>query len=190
MNVITFEEFRLNKEKYFSKIEKGELFIHPTDTIYGIGCDATNSDAIKKLRDVKKRPKSPFSIIAPSKEWIIENCEVTPEAMQWVEKLPGPYTLILKLKNNNAVSSETNNGKDTIGVRMPNHWFGYVAKELKRPFITTSANISGKEYMKNIDELDIDIKKHMSFIIYEGDKEGMPSKLVNLTMEEISIGRV
>ena len=91
---------------------KGAVFIHPTDTIYGIGCNAEVSSAVRKVRQLKARATNPFSVIAPSLEWINENCVVTKEADEWLEKLPGPYTLILKLKNN-CVARSVNSGLNT-----------------------------------------------------------------------------
>ena len=102
MQTLSKEELELRIEEVVNKIKEGKLFIHPTDTIYGIGCDATNPHAVEKVKELKKRPKnSALSIIAPSKDWIRENCELTKEATEWLGKLPGPYTLILKLKNKN-----------------------------------------------------------------------------------------
>ena len=55
---------------------KKEVFIYPTDTIYGIGCDATNSELVKQIRKIKQRDKKPLSVIAPSKKWILDNFKV------------------------------------------------------------------------------------------------------------------
>lgn len=180
MKVITQDEFEMKKSELQKRILDGNVFIYPTDTIYGIGCDATNSDCVKKIREIKKRQEMPFSVIAPSKEWIIENCDVDKVAMEWVDKLPGPYTLILKLKNSDALSKHVNNGKDTIGVRIPNHWISKMVSELNTPVITTSTNLSGKEYMTSMDDLDPEIHSKVDFVLYEGEKQGKPSKIVDL----------
>ena len=71
MKVMTKDEVNVNFDDIKDMIEDGAVFIHPTDTIYGIGCDATNKEAVKKARDIKKS-KQPFSVIAPSKDWIYE----------------------------------------------------------------------------------------------------------------------
>ena len=145
------KEFEVNKSTIYKKIKKGSVFIHPTDTIYGIGCDATNPEGVNKLRNIKSRYKRPFLIIAPSKEWVKENCEITGEAEKYMEKWPGPVTLILKLKNRKCVAKETNYGLDTLGIRMIKHWFGDVAKELDVPIITTSANRIGEDFMTSLE---------------------------------------
>lgn len=184
MRILNKDEYRVNKGRLMNEIEQGAVFIHPTDTIYGIGCDATNPEAVNKIRDAKQRKTQPFSVIAPSRDWVRANCEVTPEVEKWLSKLPGPYTLIVKLKNKNAVAREVNPDKETIGIRRPDHWISELATELKKPIVTTSANIVGHSFMTSIDDLNPDIKKKMSFILYEGEKKGTPSSIVDLTKGE------
>lgn len=180
MKVITKDELEIDKSYMQKKILDGSIFVYPTDTIYGMGCDATNSECIKKIREIKKRPEMPFSVIAPSKEWIIENCDVDKVAMEWIDKLPGPYTLILRLKNKDAISKHVNMGSDTIGVRIPDHWISNLVSEINKPVITTSTNLSGKEFMTSMDNLDPEIHSRVDFVIYEGEKKGRPSKIVDL----------
>ena len=115
MEVLTKEEFEGKTWHWYNQIKNNALFIYPTDTIYGIGCDATSEEAVKKLRNVKTRYTRPFSIIAPNKQWILENCVIGEKEKSWIDKLPGPYTLILKLKNKTAIAKETNNEGDRIG---------------------------------------------------------------------------
>src|SRR3989344_9285820 len=110
MRILNFEELNLEKQSIVDSIIGGAVFIHPTDTIYGIGCNAQNSNAVKKVRNLKGRAANPFSVIAPSLEWIKENCIVAKQAEEWIDKLPGPYTLILKLKSSNRVAKEVNPG--------------------------------------------------------------------------------
>jgi len=187
MEVITKEEFVVNRDDYLRRIKQGSVFIHPTDTIYGLGCDATNARAVTNIRKIKHRQDNPFSVIAPSKKWIYDNCEVSQGALKWVEKLPGPYTLIFRLTNKKAVADNTNCGLDTLGIRIPYHWFSRVAAVLGLPLVTTSANISGGDFMTSIDNMDQVIGRKVDFIIYEGEKRGRPSALVNLVDEKIKV---
>ncbi len=186
MQVLTQDEFNVRKEEILMKIKDGAVFIHPTDTIYGIGCNANHQSAVKRVREIKARNERPFSVIAPSKEWINENCH---NGEKWIEKLPGPYTLILKLKNKECIVDEVNMGMDTLGVRIPDHWFSNVASESKTPIITTSANITGEDFMTTLDNLDPEIESKIDFIIYEGEKHGKPSKIIDLTDGEKVIER-
>lgn len=180
-SIITKDEFNLQKDAFFRDMEEGAIFIHPTDTIYGIGGNATSPSVVKEIREIKQRKTQPFSVIAPSKEWIRKNCVISRQAEEWLEKLPGPYTLILKLKNKSCVAEEVAPGLNTLGVRIPNHWFSGAVREMGLPIVTTSANIEGSDFMTSLENLDPEIKKGMDFIIYEGGKGVKPSKIVDLT---------
>ena len=188
MRVLNFNEFKLEKAAIIDSIIRGAIFIYPTDTIYGIGCNAMLSSAVKNVRKLKARTTNPFSVIAPSLEWIYENCIVTKEAEEWLGKLPGPYTLILKLKKD-CVSKEVNPSLKTLGVRIPYHWIRKVVAEANVPIVTTSVNKSNEDYMTSLEDLDSEIKGSVDFALYEGKKEGKPSKIVDLTKEARIIER-
>ena len=74
MDLLSKDEFLLQQDRRLAQLEQGKLFIYPTDTIYGIGCDATNADAVKLIREIKKREEKPLLIISPSLDWIKDNC--------------------------------------------------------------------------------------------------------------------
>ena len=162
-------------------IEQGKILIYPTDTIYGIGTDATNSASVRRLRRLKKSQK-PFSVIV-SKGWIRKNCIVPKMADRYVKKLPGPYTLIFRLKNKRAVNKETNLGRETIGVRIPKHPFITTILKAKRPFITTSVNESGRRFMTSVKDIPKRFKSS-AIIIDAGRLKGKPSKIYDLTAEK------
>ncbi len=185
MRILTKSEFNLNRDELFQKILDGAVFVYPTDTIYGLGCNALIASAVKRVRQLKQRQDQPFSVIAPSKKWIYDNCDVKPDHFKWIEKLPGPYTLIFKLINKDAVVKEVIPGLDCLGVRIPNHWFSRVSTLLDIPIVTTSANVAGDNYMTSIDDLDERIKNHVDFIVHEGEKIGKPSTVLHLGDKEI-----
>jgi tRNA threonylcarbamoyl adenosine modification protein (Sua5/YciO/YrdC/YwlC family) len=182
MQTLNKEELTIYRKDFFEKVNSGKVFIHPTDTIYGLGCDATSYDAVKRLREAKERASNPFSVIAPSKDWIKANCEVSEELLG---NLPGPVTLILKLKNKNAVADNVNNGLATLGVRIPDHWISVFVKELGKPVITTSVNLQGEEHMTKIENINPKIKGKIDFAIYEGEKIGHPSKIINAVENKV-----
>lgn len=187
MRVYIKEEVLLRKAETLRKIKAGAIIVHPTDTIYGIGCNALDSKAVKKVRQIKNRHTMPFSVIAPSKQWIYDNCVITKNVEKWIKKLPGRYTLILKLKNKKSVVKEVNNEWDTLGIRIPKHWFTALIEKVGVPFVTTSANIAGEDFMTSIDDLNPKIKSRVDFIVYEGVKRGKPSKIIDLTKEKPEI---
>lgn len=187
MIVIAKEELRFKREEVMDKILDGEVFIYPTDTIYGLGADATNEAAVKKIREIKERPDTPFSVIAPGVDWIRANCEVTKEAEEYLKQLPGPVTLILKLKNPNCISKQVNPKHESLGVRIPAHWISAMVEAIGTPIVTTSVNRTDKPFMTDVDELDIEIKSHIGFAIDEGPKQGRPSKIIHLEEKETKI---
>ena len=189
MIVVNFDEYNLNRKNILKDISKS-VFVYPTDTIYGLGCNALDEASVQKIRKLKNSDQ-PFSIIVPNKEWIYENCIVTEEAEEWIRKLPGPYTLLLKLKNKKAVSKNVHNcdtkGDAVIGVRMPNHWFLAISYQLKMPIVTTSANITGQDFMTSLDDLDIRIRNNVDYIFYDGPKHGAPSTIIHLEGDRVHI---
>ena len=180
MRILNFDELEMERPSIIDAVARGAVFIYPTDTIYGIGCNAQLSNSVKKIRLLKSRASNPFSVIAPSIEWVYESCMVTKEGEEWLGKLPGPYTLIFKLKNN-CVAKEVNPGLKTLGIRIPNHWIRKLVAEAEMPVVTTSVNRSNEDYMTSLEDLDASIKSGVDFILYEGKKEGKPSRIVDLT---------
>ena len=186
MQIISKKEFL--KGDFAKKIEQGAVFIYPTDTIYGIGCDATNKRAVARIRKTKGRGNKPFSVVAPSKTWILKNCAVKKAYRRFLDKLPGRYALIIHLKNRDAVAKNVVSViGNTIGVRIPKHWFSGVAKKINRPVVTTSVNKSGKPFMTCVEDADKNILKKVDFLIYEGGKAGKPSIIIDLTGEKAKI---
>jgi L-threonylcarbamoyladenylate synthase len=186
MIVLNMDEYNLHKKTIQKELTRS-TFIYPHDTIYGIGCDARDEKLVNRIRKIKKS-EQPFSIIAPTKEWIYNNCVVSEEAEEWVRKLPGPYTLILKLKNPKAVSKNVyKNENMTLGVRMPNHWFLGVVTQLNIPIVTTSANVKGRDFMTSLDDLDSEIRNRVDYVFYEGPKKGFPSTIVHLEGSKVEI---
>jgi tRNA threonylcarbamoyl adenosine modification protein (Sua5/YciO/YrdC/YwlC family) len=189
MIIVNFDEYNLNRKAILKDLPR-TTFIYPTDTIYGIGCSALDEAQINKVRKLKKSDQ-PFSVIVPSKEWIYENCVVTEEAEEWIRKLPGPYTLLLKLKNKKAVAKNVHNydmnGEVVLGIRMPNHWFLAVSYTLKLPIVTTSANVTGQNFMTSLEDLDRTLRNSVDYIFYDGPKKGTPSTLVNLIGKKVQL---
>ena len=163
----------MDKNKLTRAVLSGKIFIYPTDTIYGLGCDATNKESVDKIREIKKRDNKPFSVIAPSFEWIEENCLVDTDLSKY---LPGPYTIILKKKNPSFLIWVSNT--DSIGVRVPDNSFCKKIQKTGVPFITTSVNLAGEPFATKISEIKEEIKNKVDFIIDIGELNGKPSTLV------------
>ena len=177
--MIIYRDVEKKKSEILDEIESGAVFIYPTDTVYGIGCNALDSNAVKQIRRIKQRQKNPFSVIAPSKEWIRNNLVVEKKYVKYLEKLPGKYTLIFRMRNKSCVAKEVS--RETLGVRIPNHWISKFAEELGFPIVTTSANISGKKPLAKIDKISGKMSKMADFAIDEGELKGKPSEVIDLS---------
>jgi len=150
----------------------GKVFIYPTDTLYGLGCNAEDEKAVAKIREIKGRDEKPLSIIAPSLEWINENLIVDLDLGKY---LPGPYTIILKKKNPKFLSHVSST--DSLGIRIPNHDFCFELQKTGVPIITTSVNFSGQPSSLSIKDIPEEIKSQVDFVV-EGEVSGKPSTLI------------
>jgi L-threonylcarbamoyladenylate synthase len=164
------------------EIRTGSVFVYPTDTIYGIGCNALISDSVKRIRKIK-RAEHPFSVIAPSTEWILKNLVV--EARKSLEVLPGPYTLIFR-KREPFFMREVS-PLPTLGVRIPSHPITKLVREIGIPFVTTSANLSGKKPITKASEAKK--LKGVNYIIDGGTLANPPSIVMDLSGEEEKVIR-
>jgi len=165
---------KINEEEILNEITKGRIFIYPTDTIYGIGCDAENKDSVEKIKQIKQRDRTkPLSIIAPSIKWIEENLIIDIDLNKY---LPGCYTIILKKKNPDFLKHISNT--DSIGIRIPNNGFTKIIQSSGTPFITTSVNLSGESAIESIKEIPKEIKNKIDIIIDAGKLVGRPSTLI------------
>jgi len=164
----------LSQEKVIEQIKQGKIFIYPTDTIYGLGCDAGNVESVERIKEIKKRDKEkPLSVIAPSLNWIKKNCIVDVSLDKY---LPGPYTVILKKKDKKFLNHVSSG--DSLGVRIPDNFFTAIIQESGKPFITTSVNLSGEDFLTSIKKLKPEIKNKIDVIVDVGKLEGKASSLV------------
>jgi len=155
------------------KIKKGKILIYPTDTLYGLGCNAKNKKSVEKIREIKGRDNKPFSVIAPSINWIRKHCIIDVPLEKY---LPGPYTIILKKKKKKFLSWVSNT--DSLGIRIPDCPFTEEIEKAKVPFITTSVNISGKPSAKRFSDISKKILNQVDLIVKAKNLSGKPSTLI------------
>ena len=134
----------------------GEVIVYPTDTLYGFGVDATNTDSIKKLNALKGRTQ-PLSIILENIDNIINYGIIDSKLKNNISNIfPGPYTIIIP-KSASDLSPLVTYGSPNVGIRIPDHPFpAKLVKKLKRPVITTSINRRGKEPLHDVSQVEID----------------------------------
>ena len=174
----------LDKLKEISEIiKKGGIVVFPTETVYGIGTNGLNKEAISKLYEVKKRPTTkPISLLVSSINMVdMVAQDITDMEYKLMEKFfPGPLTIILKKKS--IVPDNLTNNTDTIGIRMPDN---IIARKLIEyanvPIATPSANISGKPSGTNINTIMNDFKDKVDYYIDGGkSKIGIGSTIVKI----------
>ena len=157
---------------------KTKIIIYPTDTVYGIGCNAEDTALVNRIYDIKKRHRNmPVSVIAPSKKWILDNFVCKKEDID--KYLPGAYTLVVRKKDPQFLNTVSLG--DSVGVRMLLHKFQDIVSSANIPFVTTSANISGKETPKSFLDIDIELKNNADVVVDEGILKGNPSKIIDIT---------
>ena len=148
--------------KSVESIENGGVIIFPTDTVYGIGCNPYDANAVKKIYEIKSREKIKSLPVLASSIEIVKQISIIDEFTEKIIKKywPGPLTLILKLKDKNL--KESLNLEDKIAVRIPNSECTLKLLNKCNLLVGTSANVSGdssftdpQECMKNVNNYDI-----------------------------------
>lgn len=143
-------------------IENGGVIIFPTDTVYGIGCNPYDTNAVKKIYEIKSREKIKSLPVLASSIEIVKQISIIDEFTEKIIKKywPGPLTLILKLKDKNL--KESLNLEDKIAVRIPNSVCTLKLLNKCNLLVGTSANVSGdssftdpQECMKNVKNYDV-----------------------------------
>ena len=129
-------------QKAASAISDGAIIVFPTDTVYGLGCNPYNHDAVLSLYEIKKREKTkPFPVLGYSKEELEKIAEFSPLEKKIAEKFwPGAITIILKVKDKNIQKSLSLGEK--IAVRVPNNKCALALLKECKLLVGTSANIS------------------------------------------------
>jgi len=153
-------------------LANGEIIVYPTDTLYGFGVDATNTEAIQKLNQLKGRAQ-PLSIIIESINHISKYAKIDFKLESELNIIfPGKYTALLIAKENN-LSPMVQSGSKKIGIRIPDHFFPLkLIKQLNNPIITTSINRHGNEALNDVTQVEIDFP---NIDIFE-DSSHIPSK--------------
>jgi L-threonylcarbamoyladenylate synthase len=178
----------LERVELAKAIRTGKIIVYPTDTLYGIGCNALKKESVEKIIEAKGRdPSKPLSVIAPSIQWIAENTKITSDYLKFVNDLfPGPYTVILKakIKIPYVVSKD---GK--IGVRIPKNEFCDFIRSQAVPFITTSLNVSETEPVFYIKEIPTRILAVTDYAVDAGEVSGHPSRVFDISGKGLEILR-
>jgi L-threonylcarbamoyladenylate synthase len=157
-------------------VKKGGVILYPTDTIWGLGCDALNSDAIKRIYGIKKREESKSLIILVADERDILNYVAAPDlaVFDFMEQQSRPTTIIF----DHAVSLPDNlvSADGSIAIRMVKDEFcRHLIKRLRKPLVSTSANISGTPSPATFKDISDEVKTQVDHIVQWRQDDPVPS---------------
>lgn len=176
----------MNEEihKAYEVIKEGGIILYPTDTVWGIGCDATNPEAVAKIYALKKRAETQSMIVLMNGEKMMYNVfkEIPEAAWQIMDLSEKPTTLILDKPRNVAPNLIAQD--NTLGIRIVKEPFCFkLLERMKKPLVSTSANISGEPTPKSFKEISPEIIKGVDYVVnLHHDKiAGKPSTIIKLT---------
>ncbi len=184
LNNITKEQINL----IINYFKHGKVIVYPTDTIYGLGCRADQVKAVKKILKIKKRDsRKSLIVLVSSLSMLKDYCYVNRVQEKYLKKIwrqARPTAVILKGRG--LLPREVSGGRDTLAIRLPNlpksKFLIKIIRELKVPIVSTSLNISGKEILDRVDNLDNYFKgEKPDLIIDAGVIKAKPSRIVDLT---------
>ncbi len=163
-------------------LKAGGIILYPTDTVWGLGCDATNAEAVAKIYALKRSEnKKSMLVLCSSADMVVRYVNKAPGiAFEVMEMATSPLTLILS----GAVGVAENliPEERTLGVRVPNHAFcQQLLRRFGRPIVSTSANISGEETPTNLPEIAREIIDGVDLVIsprFEGHPTRKASSII------------
>ncbi|GAA4070449.1 L-threonylcarbamoyladenylate synthase [Flavobacterium cheonanense] len=170
----------------YEVIKNGGIILYPTDTVWGIGCDATNEEAVKKIYDLKQRDDSKSMIVLMNGEKMMYNVfhQIPDVAWEILDLSERPTTLILDNPRNVAANIIAED--KTLGVRLVKEPFCFKLMErMKRPLVSTSANVSGNVTPKTFKEISPEIIKGVDYVVnLHRDKVCKnPSTIIKLSLD-------
>ncbi|MCE1198201.1 MAG: threonylcarbamoyl-AMP synthase [Marinilabiliales bacterium] len=173
---------------------KGGLILYPTDTIWGIGCDATNRDAVARIYALKQREDSKSMLVLIDHPNRLQSYvrEVPEIAWQLIEVADKPMTIIYPGARNLAANLMAPDG--SVGIRITGEKFTeQLIREFRKPIVSTSANLSGKPAPAFFDEIDEAVRQGVDYIVRYRQEEqikAVPSSILKIGLGgEIAIIR-
>ena len=181
---------KLDLSKAVKALSDGKIVVYPTDTLYGLGADIYNDDAVRRIFEIKKRPASmPLSVAVSDFQELEKIAFIDDRTRRLAELfLPGKLTLILKKKN--CVSDLVTGGLDRVAVRIPDNKIALDLLSKFGPITATSANIHGTKTPDIINDIRMQFKDDdVSVYLDIGRLTGQPSTIVDVTGKQIKILR-
>jgi len=173
-------------EQTLVTLQEGGLILYPTDTVWGIGCDATNEDAVQKVFQLKKRPESKALICLVSTFQMLEQIVgKVPEAVLQILKNPSRPTTII-YENPKGVAKNLIATDNTLAVRLVKDDFcEQLIQKLGKPIVSTSANVNTKKTPQSFQEISREILEGVDYIVnlHRQKQDGKTSTIIKVTRE-------
>jgi len=153
-------------KRAFDVLVGGGLILYPTDTIWGIGCDATNEEAVKRVYEIKKRvdSKALITLLDNPVKLSYYITEVPEIAYDLIELADKPLTIIYDNARNIAPNLIADDG--SLAIRITNEKFSHeLCKRFRKALVSTSANISGEPSPRNFEDISEEIKRGVDYIV-------------------------
>lgn len=174
--------------KAITILEEGGLLLYPTDTVWGIGCDATNEKAVKKIYDLKQRENSKALICLVANDAMLErHIDYVPDlAYDIIDLSTKPTTIIYDKPKGVAknIIAEDN----TLAVRVATDKFcQYLINKYKKPIVSTSANLSGDPSPNSFKEISKAILTGVDYVVnlHQDKKNSSPSAIIKLSNDGV-----
>lgn len=169
-------------ERAANAIGNGELVVYPTETVYGLGADALDPEAVDRVFDAKGRDRSkPVSLAVPSVSAASKYVRASDRERRFMDAfLPGPVTVLCRRRD--VVPDELTAGRDRVGVRVPDHELALaLCEEADTPITATSANVSGRGSVRRATELDPAVQEAAAVVLDGGRTAGTESTVVDVS---------
>ncbi len=161
-------------------IRGGELVVYPTETVYGLGADALDEEAIERVFEAKRRARDkPISLAVPDVDAALEYVRATERERRFMrEFLPGPVTVLSEKREE--VPDVLTGGRSRVGVRVPDHEVALALLGETAPVTATSANVSGRPSATRVADVDDEIREAAAVVVDGGETGGTGSTVVNV----------
>jgi L-threonylcarbamoyladenylate synthase len=176
------ELFRNDVEKCLQVLQTGGIILYPTDTVWGIGCDATNEDAVNKIIQLKQRPQHKSFVVLVAEESDILRYTASPDlsVFDYLQSTKKPTTVIYE--HALALAQNVCNEDGSVAIRICKDEFcRHLIKRFRKPIVSTSANISSKPTAGNFSSINIIIKEGVDYVVqYRQDEQAIaqPSSII------------
>ena len=164
-------------------LSAGGLILYPTDTVWGIGCDATNAEAVKKVYQLKQRDDSKALIVLIDSADHLDHyvVDVPMIARELIDVAVKPLTIIYEGAFN--LAPNVLGEKDSVGIRIPNDEFCHrLCERYGRPIVSTSANVSGQPTARTFADIDAEIVKAVDYAVEYRRGDTTPHQPSNIIM--------